>query len=122
MIILCLCGVALVYGLISGWIHGLVKEICSTLGFAVGIYLAYYCYEHYALGVWWAVLLALLFPLALGLLATLISKVLEFTPVVGTMNKMLGAVVGCLKYGVLILFVMWVAGKLDEWKSLLTSL
>ncbi len=122
MIIELLCVVGLLYGLISGWINGLLKELCSTLGFALGLFLAYYCYEHYSLGLGWSLLLALVFPLGLGLLASLVSKLLNGTPVLGTMNRLLGAVVGCLKIVVLIFFIMWIAGKFEEWKSLLTSL
>jgi len=122
MIVEILCVVGLLYGLISGWIHGLLKELCSTLGFAAGLFLAYYCYQHYHLGLGWAVLVALVFPIGLGLLASLVSTLLNETPVLGTVNRLLGALVGCLKFVVLIFFVMWIAGKLEEWKSLLTSL
>ncbi len=114
-----ICAAVLLYGLVKGWINGLVKELCSTLGFVVGCLAAYYCYTHYGLALGWTLLVCILFPIALGVVASLLSAVLNCISVVGTLNKLLGALVGCVKYALLIGFILWVIEKVEEWKNLL---
>lgn len=112
-------GLALLYGLIKGWMNGLIKELCSTAGFAVGCILAYLAYTQYGLGLGWTLLVCVAFPLALVLMASLLSSVVEHIFVVGKLNKLLGALVGCVKYGLLIGFILLLIDKVEEWKNLL---
>ncbi len=114
-----ICAVVLLYGLIKGWMNGLVKELCSTLGFVVGCVVAHYCYTRYGLGLGWTLLVCITFPIVLGGVASLLSAVVERIFLVGTLNKLLGAVVGCVKYALLIVFILWVIEKVEEWKNLL---
>lgn len=111
------CAVALLYGLISGWSNGLVKEICSLTGFALGCLLAWYGYTRYGLGLGWTLALCIGFPIGLGFVASLVSKVLESIIVVGTLNKLLGAFLGCAKYGLLIGFILLLVDKVEAWKN-----
>ncbi len=114
-----ICAVILLYGLVKGWMNGLIKELCSTLGFVVGCVVAHYCYTRYGLGLGWTLLVCITFPIALGIVSSLLSAVLERIFVVGTLNKLLGALVGCVKYALLIGFVLYVIENVEEWKNLL---
>ncbi len=114
-----ICAVILLYGLVKGWMNGLIKELCSTLGFVVGCVVAYYCYTRYGLALGWTLLVCITFPVALGFVASLLSALLERIFVMGTLNKLLGALVGCAKYALLIGFILLVIEKVEEWKNLL---
>ncbi len=109
----------LFYGLVKGWMNGLIKELCSTLGIIVGCVVAHYCYTRYGLGLGWTLLVCITFPLVLGVVASLLSAVVERIFVVGTLNKFLGALVGCVKYALLIGFILLAIDKVEEWKELL---
>ncbi len=108
------CGLLLLYGIVSGWRNGLIKEICSTAGFLVGCLLAFYYLPELQWD-WKLILLVfILFPIVLGYLASFVSKVLNSIIIVGTINKLLGAVVGCLKYGILILSILCLITIINE--------
>ncbi len=113
------CGVVLLYGFVSGWRNGLIKEVCSTAGFIAGCLLAWHCHENYNLAWGWTLLLCIAFPIVLGFLASLVSKVLSAIIIVGTINKCLGAIVGFLKYGILIVFILAILKEVEGWGTLL---
>ncbi len=113
------CAVVLLYGFVKGWSNGLVKEICSTVGFVLGCIVAYYCYKHYGLGLGWTLLICIVFPIGLGLVASLLSVIIKITPVAGTLNRLLGALLGAAKYGLLMGFLLNIIDKVEEWKNLL---
>ncbi len=113
------CAVLLLYGLISGWRNGLVKELCSTVGFVAGFFVAWYCHVHYNLGWGFTLLLCIATPILLGFLASLVSLVINNIFAIGTLNKLLGAILGCVKYGLLILFLSWLRNEITEWGTLL---
>ncbi len=113
------CAVLLLYGLVKGWCNGLVKELCSMAGFVVGCIVAYYCHVHFGLGLGWTLLLCILFPLGLGIAASLLSAVIKHAPVVGTLNRLFGSLLGAAKYGLLVVFVLKMIDKVEEWKNLL---
>lgn len=115
------CAVALLYGLVSGWSNGLVKELCSTTGFVLGCFLAWYGYTHYGLGLGWALVLCIGFPIVLGFVASLVSKVLEHIIVVGTLNHLLGALLGCVKYGLVIGLILNLMDKAPALQNLLDN-
>ncbi|MCD8304604.1 MAG: CvpA family protein [Prevotellaceae bacterium] len=113
------CALVLLYGLVSGWRNGLVKELCSTVGFVVGCVAAWYLHDKYNLNTWWTLLFCVAVPIVLGFVASLVSVVLNSIFLIGTLNRLLGAVVGCVKYGLLIGFILLLTDYIKEWKSLL---
>ncbi len=113
------CALVLLYGLVSGWRNGLVKELCSTLGFVVGFVVAWYCLDHFGLGWMPTLAFCVAVPIVLGLVASLVSVVLSSLFLVGTLNKLLGAVVGCVKYGLLLGFILLFVDRLGGWETLL---
>lgn len=92
----------LLYGAFRGWRNGLVKEVISFFGIFIGFYLAYYFYKQAQVGVLGFLLIWIGVPLVLGIIAWLITKVLDKIIVIGTMNKLLGAAAGFLKYAFLL--------------------
>ena len=79
-----------------------MKEVISFFGIFIGFYLAYYFYKQAQVGVLGFLLIWIGVPLALGIIAWLITKVLDKILVIGTMNKLLGAAAGFLKYAFLL--------------------
>jgi len=110
------CLAIMLYGAWRGFRNGLVKEIISFAGFFIGFYLAYYYYKNAEVGVLGFLLIWICVPLVLGVAAWLVTKVLDHILVVGTLNKMLGAVVGFLKYAFLIGCVILAIDKVKEVK------
>ena len=56
-------------------------------------------------------------PLVLGILAWAITKVLDHIIIIGKLNKLLGAIVGCLKYALLLGCLLLVIDYVREAKS-----
>jgi len=110
----------LAWGAYRGWKSGLIKELLSTLGVAVGIGLAvlvfYLFAEHFCpslgkpsevsfyLSVLEFVVLWVVMPIMLGVLAAWLGRKLPACPK-GWVGSLLGALVGLGKYYVLISFV-----------------
>lgn len=97
-----------------GWQAGLLKEVVSTVGFLVGLFVAATCYK--AFGEYLAVngsetnmvtsivaflLLWIAVPIVLGLLANILTKALKGMHL-GLPNSVLGALTGALKYFILL--------------------
>ena len=97
-----LCLAILLYGTWRGWKNGLLKEVISFLGFFLGLYYAYYHYKEIGYGIFGFLLIWIGVPLVLGILAWAITKVLDHIIIIGKLNKLLGAIVGCLKYALLL--------------------
>lgn len=97
-----LCLAILLYGAFRGWKNGLVKEVISFVGFFLGFFIAYEYYKRSEVGVVGFLLIWIGIPLVLGMIAWLITKVLNKIIVVSTLNKLLGAAAGFLKYAFLI--------------------
>ena len=97
-----LCLAILLYGAFRGWKNGLVKEVISFVGFFLGFFIAYEYYKRSEVGVLGFLLIWIGIPLVLGMIAWLITKVLNKIIVVSTLNKLLGAAAGFLKYAFLI--------------------
>ena len=112
----------LLYGAVMGLKNGLIKELASTAGFLVGIYLVwkYHCElgDNFLL----CLLVWILVPVVFGLAASLVTKFLDFTIIGGLVNRVLGAVVGTCKWGLLVLCVRMMIDKVNEWKTLLETL
>lgn len=107
------------YGLVTGWSHGLVKEVCSTIGVFVGIIFAWYCYNRFCLSLGTTLVICLLFPLVFSLLATLLSNLLNKIIIIGFFHRLGGALVGGVKYVVLLWLIIKVIQSNDAWANLL---
>lgn len=123
--------VLLIWSLFSGWRNGLIKEVVSTVGFLVGLFVAATCYS--TLGEYLSVdgsetnqvtsiiaffILWIIIPIALGFAANLLTRALKGMQL-GIPNSLLGAVVSFVKFLILIscvLNVMSALNILDEAK------
>lgn len=97
-----LCLAVLLYGAFRGWKNGLVKEVISFVGFFLGFFIAYEYYKRAEVGVLGFLLIWIGIPLVLGMIAWLVTKVIDKIIVVNTLNRLLGAGAGFLKYAFLI--------------------
>lgn len=100
----------LLIGLVKGWAGGLFRQLASTVGLAAGLVVAFMLYSSVgerltpivggdvAFGRGLAfVLIWLGFPVALSLLAFMLTKAME-TVKLGGLNRLCGALLGGLKY------------------------
>ena len=116
------CACALLYGLIKGWINGLFKELLSAGGFLIGLAIAYYYYKTVGCNMWVFIFITLVTPIILGWLATLLTKVLDHVIVAGFLNHLLGAILGCFKWALLIGFILFMLDKVEHLKQSLSSM
>ena len=112
----------LLYGAVMGLRNGLIKELASTAGFLVGIYLVWKYHCELGDNILLCLLVWILVPVVFGLLASLVTKFLDFTIIGGLVNRVLGAVVGTCKWGLLVLCIRMMIDKVNEWKTLLETL
>ena len=109
-----------IWGAYRGWKNGLLKEVVSTLGFLLGLliayllyarcgdYLSFYISDNVTMGkiigrLVAFVLLWIISPIVLGTLATLVTKTLKGLHL-GFFNSLAGSVVGIVKYAILLSF------------------
>jgi len=107
-------GIVLIFALVRGLMNGFIKELASTIGFLVGLFVAATCYE--TLGEYLTVdgsevnmftsivaflLLWIIVPIIFGLLATLLTKALDLTAL-GIANRIGGGLLSIAKFVVLI--------------------
>lgn len=118
--IVCIC--ALLYGLVTGWINGLFKELVSSGGFLTGLGVAYVYYKTVGCSVTHFIIITLATPLVLGLLATILTKVLDKVPVAGFLNHLFGAVLGVVKWGLIAGFILLLLEKLEPLKQYVPTL
>ena len=112
----------LLYGAVMGLRNGLIKELASTAGFLVGIYIVWKYHCELGDNILLCLLVWILVPVVFGLLASLVTKFLDFTIIGGLVNRVLGAVVGTCKWGLLVLCIRMMIDKVNEWKTLLETL
>lgn len=112
----------LLYGAVMGLKNGLIKELASTAGFLVGIYVVWKYHCELGDNILLCLLVWILVPVVFGLLASLVTKFLDFTIIGGLVNRVLGAVVGTCKWGLLVMCVRMMIDKVNEWKTLLETL
>ena len=123
--------VLLLWSLFSGWRNGFIKEVVSTEGFLVGLFVAATCYT--TLGEYLAVngsetnqvtsiiaffILWIIVPIALGFAANVLTRAIKGMQL-GIPNSLLGAVISFVKFLILIscvLNVMEALNILDETK------
>jgi len=116
------CILALLFGFIKGWLNGLTKELLSMGGFLVGLAIAYYYHKTIGCTIWVFLIITLAAPIVLGWIATLLNKLLDKVFLVGFLNHLLGAIVGCVKWGLLIGFILLMIEKIEEWRSQLPDI
>lgn len=110
--------IPLVYGLISGFKNGLVREVAIIVGIIAGIYFARYFSDDLAtllvetLGWKISVCLPLSYALiflavmvALQFVAMILGKLLKFTGI-GSLNHLLGGLFGVLKYALILSLIL----------------
>lgn len=110
--------ILLLWAAFSGWRSGFLKEVVSTVGFLVGLFVAASCYK--AFGEYLAVngsesnmltsiiaflLLWVIVPIVLGLVANILTKALQGMQL-GLPNSILGAAVSVTKYLILMSCVL----------------
>ena len=112
----------LLYGAVMGLKNGLIKELASTAGFLVGIYIVWKYHCELGDNILLCLLVWILVPVVFGLAASLVTKFLDFTIIGGLVNRVLGAVVGTCKWGLLVMCIRMMIDKVNEWKTLLETL
>lgn len=113
--------ILLLLGVFRGWRTGLVKQIISIGGLVAGLLIAKLCYAmvgdtlapHLGNQTTLAQILAFILiwiavPAILGLLGELVTTVLDKLFVLGTVNSVLGALLGLIKFQLIIGSLIWV--------------
>ena len=106
--------VVAIWAIINGWRNGLLREITSSVGFLVGLFIAASCYSSFgkylaangsegnvitslvAFAILWIIT-----PIALGVAANILTKICK-TIHLGGLNSLAGAAVSLLKYTILL--------------------
>lgn len=112
-----LCWGILLYGAWNGWKNGVIKEIIYFTGFFIGLYLAYNYYMKVGGGIIGFLLIWIGVPLLLGIAAKLLTALLDHIIILGTVNKLLGAAAGFLKYAFLLGCLIMVVDYVREVKA-----
>jgi len=109
-----------IFGIVNGWRLGMVKQVVSLTAFFAGLILAKMFYT--VLGGYLSphlddqttlanilafIIIWIAVPIALSLCGELITTVLDKLFVLGKINKTLGAIVGFLKYGIILGALVW---------------
>jgi hypothetical protein len=78
---------------------------------AIGLFLAWKYYEQTGGGVLAFLGIWIVTPITLGILASLVTKLLDWTLVGGLANRLLGCIFGVVKWAALIICVLIVTGQ-----------
>lgn len=110
--------IVLAVGLVMGFIQGAFKQVANLAGVVVGILLATALYDRFGQSLASAtgtdtsvgnivafILIAVIVPVALGLVATLLTKFFSAVHL-GFVNRLAGAVLGAVCYGLLLSFAL----------------
>lgn len=103
----------LLYGAVMGLKNGFLKELASMTGFFIGLFLAWKYYDQIDGGILAFLAIWIVTPIVLGVLASLATKLLDWTLVGGLMNRLLGCIFGITKWAALIICVLVVTGKME---------
>ena len=82
-------------------------------GFFIGLFLAWKYYEQIGGGALAFIGIWILTPIVLGLLASLATKLLDWSLVGGVANRLLGCILGITKWAVLIVCVLIMVGQVE---------
>lgn len=103
----------LLYGAVMGLKNGFLKELASLAGFFIGLFIACKYHGQIGGGIWAFLALWILTPIALGMAASLVTKLLDWTVVGGLLNRLLGCVFGASKWAMLVICLMVVTDKTE---------
>lgn len=108
--------ILLIIASVAGFRDGLLKQIASWVGFVVGLVVA--CNyagtlgEKTGFGVFVGfIILCVAVPIAFSWGASLITKVLDWTPFVGTVNRLGGVALSVVKWALLLSFITYYGSK-----------
>lgn len=104
----------LLYGAVMGLKNGFLKELASMTGFFIGLFLAWKYYDQIDGGIFAFLAIWIVTPIVLGILASLATKLLDWTLVGGLMNRLLGCIFGITKWAALIICVLVVTGQMEQ--------
>lgn len=111
--------IILAVGFISGLFSGAVKQVISLTAFLIGFVVACLYYQRLAdamtdflsmaalCKVVAFVLLWVVVPIAVKVIASLLTSVLNFVPVLGLLNRLLGGLLGMVKYSLVLGALIW---------------
>lgn len=112
--------VILAVGIWQGWHNGLIKSLCSFVGFTLGLFIAATFYNivghelaphldesAQTVSVIAFILIWLIFPIAMGVVGDILTKCISIL-FLGGINKALGAVFSFVKYFLCTALVMYV--------------
>ncbi|MCF0184383.1 MAG: CvpA family protein [Bacteroidaceae bacterium] len=108
--------IVLLWAAIAGFRDGLLRQVFSWVGFALGLFVAYNYGEPVAARMGCSLPVAFLcicigVPLLGSLLASLLTKLLDVTMVLGLANRMGGVALSLLKYALLASFIVYFGQK-----------
>jgi len=112
-----ICLAVLLYGAWRGWRNGFITEVISFTGIFLGFYVAYELYRHSHVNLLSLVLIWVAIPLLLNAVAWMVTKTLDKVLVVGSVNKLLGAAAGFLKYSFVLGCIIWALDYVREVKT-----
>ena len=90
-------------------------------GFFIGLFLAWKYYEQIGGGALAFIGIWILTPIVLGLLASLATKLLDWSLVGGVANRLLGCILGITKWAVLIVCVLIMVGQVETFDKYVDS-
>lgn len=111
--------IILAVGFISGLFSGAIKQVISLTAFLIGFLVACLYYQRLAnvmtdflsmaalCKVVAFVLLWVVVPIAVKVIASLLTSVLNFVPVLGLLNRLLGGLLGMVKYSLVLGALIW---------------
>ncbi len=111
--------IILAVGFISGLFSGAIKQVISLAAFLIGFVVACLYYQRLAdvmtdflsmaalCKVVAFVLLWVVVPIAVKVIASLLTSVLNFVPVLGLLNRLLGGLLGMVKYSLVLGALIW---------------
>jgi len=121
-----LIAIPLVFGLIRGFMKGMIVELTSIMALILGIYsaillsntVANFLHEQFDWSIEWTVIIAFILVFAgVLILVHLLAKVIERgikLASLGLVNKLAGSLIGFFKMGLLVSALLLIIDKIDE--------
>ena len=121
--------ILLAVGFVTGLFSGAVKQLISLIAFVAGYVIA--CLYYQQLGEWLIrflsmtslcnvlafILIWCIVPIVANLIASLITKVLNWLPVLGIVNRLLGGVFSLAKYALILGAFIWLFSSMNLLKE-----
>ena len=116
--------ILLALGAVSGFMKGFFKQLAAVVGLIAGLLVARALFaglgEQLAVAVGTSVTFGQIVPLVLSLLASALTKIVDVTGL-GFINRLLGAVLGAIKYALVISLVIHFIDFADSKDNLIHS-